>query len=180
MKPTGSDLEELARQLACHAAQPALVEGNGHHTPLSNPLQRLRLAFGDSGALAASPRSARAQLAFRSGQPLRFIDLKYLCHAANRPNAWDGRRLLDDPRLLAQLLRQVAVWLPQLRRFRQCYRGLLAAYQSCESPQAAGPVALADFLRVHRQAVAQSLPPLEWTRALAAEAAIAHPAGTAQ
>ena len=32
----------------------------------------------------------------------------------------------------------------------------------------------------YRQAVAQFLPPLEWTRALAAEAAIAHPAGTAQ
>jgi hypothetical protein len=177
MKPAGSDLEALARQLACHAAQPSLVEGNGHHTPLSSQLQRLRLAFGDSGALAASPRSARAQLAFRSGQPLRFIDLKYLCHAANRPNAWDGRRLLDDPRLLAQLLRQVVAWLPQMRRFRQCYRGLLVAYRSCEMPQAVGPAALAKFLQAHQQAVAQSVPALEWTRTLAAEAATGQPPG---
>lgn len=171
MSQTGSDLQALALALGepCPRLDPAADPANP--APMTRALQRIRLAFGDSGALAASPRSARALLAFRSGDRLRFIDLKYLCHAVDRPNPWDGRRLLQDAQLLQRLLQQVDAWQGEPRRFRQCYRGLLQAY----SGAAAGPgrTLLGDYLRRYRQYVAASQPPLEWTRELARHPALA-------
>lgn len=164
MSGLGGDLDYLALQLGAPSSHLEADDPTAQ-PPMTRALQRIRLAFGDAEALAASPRSARAQLAFRSGNALRFIDLKYLCHAVNRPNAWDGRRLLEDPRLLQQLLAQVDAWQAQPRRFRQCYRGLLAAYGSAQpSP---GREHLGRYLRRHRDPVARSQPPLEWTRELA-------------
>lgn len=166
-----ADLEALARALG--QAAPALGESSNEIAPMSRALQRLHLAFGDSTALAASPRAARALLAFRSGEELRFIDLKHLCHAAGQPNPWDGRRLLEDGRLLEQLLLRVERWGAEPRRFRQCYRGLLLAAR--EAQEGPGRRQLLAYLERHRTLVAGSQPALGWTRALAGDAPLLAP-----
>lgn len=186
---SGDDLEALAAALSEVPAATAGQAPWGDPRAMTRALGEVRSRFGDMAVISESPRSARALLAFRAGGggSLRFMDLKYACYALVRPNAWDGRRLLDDARLLAELLRQVDVWLEQPRRFRQCYRGLLASYFACpeylwqEDPAALpgyrGWATLQEYLCRHRPSVAASTPALDWTQALAACPAIlqAHP-----
>jgi len=159
-------LDYLVQQLQAATETPAHAPPPGQ-PPMQRTLQRVRLAFGTGRDLAATPRATRAMLAFRSGQKLSFVDLKYLCHGAQRPNPWDGRRLLDDTGLLARLLQEVERWSVQPRRFRQCYRGLLLALEQMAGKGLAGEFLLRDFLQRHRQAVVQSRPALAWTRTLA-------------
>lgn len=155
----GDDLEHLTRALAVTASPPL-----GKPETMTRALERVRAAF--EFPLADSPRAARALLAFRSSTTLAFVDLKYLCHALGRPNAWDGRRLLEDQALVERLLQQVETWRPELRRFRQCYRGLLESYRASAQAPGPGRQHLATYLERHRQAVATSQPPLAWTRGL--------------
>lgn len=178
-----TDLDHLAAALMTPPAADAAPTVWGDPRAMTRALGEVRSRFGDMAVISESPRSARALLAFRAGGgTLRFMDLKYACYALVRPNAWDGRRLLDDARLLAELLRQVDGWLDQPRRFRQCYRGLLASYFACPEylwadtpgtdPGHRGWQALQDYLGRHRPTVAASTPALDWTQALAAFPAI--------
>ena len=181
-----ADLDHLAAALMAPGAADTTPTVWGDPRAMTRALGEVRSRFGDMAVISESPRSARALLAFRAGGgALRFMDLKYACYALVRPNAWDGRRLLDDARLLAELLRQVDGWSDQPRRFRQCYRGLLASYFACPEylwahaldtpgtdPGHRGWQALQEYLCRHRPSVAASTPPLDWTQALAAFPAI--------
>lgn len=180
------DLEALAAALGEAPAAETSQAPWGDPRAMTRALGEVRSRFGDMAVISESPRSARALLTFRAGGgALRFMDLKYACYALVRPNAWDGRRLLDDARLLAELLGQVDRWLAQPRRFRQCYRGLLASYFACPeylgaggpngsgaAPGRQGWERLRDYLQRARPGVAASMPALDWTEALAAHPAI--------
>ncbi|MDE2585359.1 MAG: hypothetical protein KGN39_08160 [Betaproteobacteria bacterium] len=174
-----TDLDDLTAALMPPPATAPGTTAWGDPRAMTRALGEVRSRFGDMAVISESPRSARALLAFRAGGggSMRFMDLKYACYALVRPNAWDGRRLLDDARLLAELLRQVDGWLEQPRRFRQCYRGLLASYFACPEylwaepsadPGFRGWQALQQYLGRHQPAVAASTPALDWTQALGA------------
>lgn len=124
---------------------------------------RLLAAIRDIGPARGhrhTPHIARGVMAFRMARrDTPYPDLKYACHGIARQVDWEGRRLIDDPRMVADLLAAVAALPaePQTPYRRDCCRALLAARQNAAledaSPDAERWRPVDDFLR------AQDLPP---------------------
>lgn len=78
----------------------------------------------------ALPRIAQGVLAFRlQRRATPYPDLKYACYGLARPTDWEGRLLLDDERLCADLLAAVAALRPQQPAdFAACWRALQRAW----------------------------------------------------
>lgn len=81
----------------------------------------------------AQPRLAHGVLAFRvQGQRTPYPDLKYACYGVALATDWAGRRLIDDERLIDELLHAVsALRLTQPTRFHACCRALQHAWHLC-------------------------------------------------
>lgn len=171
-----NDLEQLDFALTGIMAGREGGASWGDPTAMARALGAVRRAFGDMEALAASPRGARGVLALRvtGGRP-GYLDIKYACYGIARNSGWDGRRPLDDERLVRNLLQQVDSLQAVPRRFRQCYRGLLTGYFACpaylESAPAGDPgypnwLVLRRYLQAHLPQVAESRPALAWAETL--------------
>jgi len=83
-------------------------------------------------------------MAFRlHGRETPAPELKYACYGIARQVDWDGRRLIDEPRRVADLLAAVGdLAAPpadahDAPAFRDCCRGLLAAWQESADERAA-------------------------------------------
>lgn len=101
------------------------------------------------------PHLTHGVMTFRlQGRNTPCPELKYACYAIARQVDWDGRRLIDDPRQVADLLAAVAA-LPARpegsRQFRDCCRALRVAWQEGAQERAAddadGWRTLGEFLR---------------------------------
>ena len=157
MNPLDALRSRLGQQFAWRAADDDWAAPQGlARTLAALPQARDRRTDG-----APPPRATQALFSFRLNQgPASFLALKQLCACAAKPAGWDNRRLIDDPRLFAALLRQVAALGPDARRFGKCYRLLLGSYfaypATSPAATAAGRAnwqALGDFLRRHLAAV---------------------------
>lgn len=87
------------------------------------------------------PHVAHGVMAFRlRRRETPCPELKYACYGIARQVDWDGRRLIDDARMVADLLAAVAA-LPGrehgARAFRDCCRGLRAAWEESAADRAA-------------------------------------------
>lgn len=171
-----NDLEQLDFALTGIMAGREGGASWGDPTAMARALGAVRRAFGDMEALAASPRGARGVLALRvtGGHP-GYLDIKYACYGIARNSGWDGRRPLDDERLVHSLLQQVDGLQAVSRRFRQCYRGLLTGYFACPAYLEAAPAGdpgypnwllLRRYLQAHLPQVAESRPALAWAETL--------------
>lgn len=106
----------------------------------------------------AQPRLAHGVLAFRiQGRNTPYPDLKYACYGIALSTDWEGRRLVDDDRLVDELLHTVAsLRLAQPRRFAACCRALQYAWHAnIAADDAARPrpknQKIANFLLRHTQ-----------------------------
>lgn len=86
------------------------------------------------------PHVAHGVMAFRlHGPETPAPELKYACYGIARQVDWDGRRLIDEPRKIAELLAALSA-LALLKNgqppFRDCCRGLLAAWQESAEERA--------------------------------------------
>ena len=78
------------------------------------------------------PRITHGVLAFRiQGRNTPYPDLKYACYGIALATDWSGRRLLDDDRLVDELLHTIAsLRLLQPNRFTACCRALQYAWHN--------------------------------------------------
>jgi len=99
-----------------------------------------------------------------SGSLSSFLDLKYACRGVGQ-GLTDGWCLFDDDRLFFKLLDQVKVLLPEPRRFRKCYQGLLASYLSYaifESESKKNWEHLRGYLAEHLRYAKKAMPASSW------------------
>lgn len=120
-------------------------------------------AIGPARGHRHPPRVAHGVMAFRlHGPKTPTPELKYACYGVARQVDWDGRRLIDEARRISDLLAAVAA-LPALengqKAFRDCCRGLHAAWQESAETRAADEAAgdgerwraVDEFLRKQRR-----------------------------
>jgi hypothetical protein len=110
----------------------------------------------------AQPRLTHGVLAFRiQGCNTPYPDLKYACYGIALSTDWEGRRLLDDDRLVDELLHTVAnLRLSHPARFAACCRALQYAWHTNIAPDDASTTRsrprpknqkIANFLLRHTQ-----------------------------
>ena len=105
-------------------------------------------AIGPARGHRHPPRVAHGVMAFRlRGPETPAPELKYACYGIARQVDWDGRRLIDEPRRVADLLAAVAALAARpadahgAPAFNDCCRGLLAAWQESAEERAADEAA---------------------------------------
>lgn len=141
---------------------------------VTRTLDILRMACERRHERPPLPGETHALLAFRMGEPVPdFLALKQLCANASKAAGWDTRRLIEDPRLFAALLREVTELDAESAAFVACYRALLASYFAYPALSSeASPVgrnnwlALGGFLRAHLATICAARPDRKWTRCL--------------
>jgi len=154
-------LDELAQRLQDFARRP------GEHLLRSHPamsiaLTRIRQSFGERIIERAGPGANRSLLAFRlSPQSVSTAELKLICRHIARPADWEQRRLIDDPKLLPNLLARVAL-LPQTQ-WLSCYRGLAAARRELQGTST-GTARLDAWLDDGRSRLATLPNPPRWVK----------------
>lgn len=110
----------------------------------------------------AQPRIAHGVLAFRvQGRRTPYPELKYACYGVALATDWEGRRLLDDDRLIDELLHTVAnLRVSHPARFAACCRALQYAWHTNIAPDDAAAARtrprpknqkIANFLLRHTQ-----------------------------
>jgi hypothetical protein len=99
-------------------------------------LSRTRQALAPPRGRHAPPRLAHGVLAFRiQGRNTPYPDLKYACYGIALSTDWEGRRLLDDDRLVDELLHTVAnLRLSHPTQFAACCRALQYAWHTNIAP----------------------------------------------
>lgn len=126
---TSPDLDHLRDTLAQALRNKLRPAGWGEPELMTDKLNAVRLAFNRPDAIVSARSVARSLLAFRLSRSLpSFHELKAACHGLAREADWGGRRMIEEDGLFANLLRQVDAYLDDPRRYRKCYRGLLASY----------------------------------------------------
>lgn len=123
-------LEELVERLDRNFSR---RPGDGAHwreaMAMGSALAAVRSAFGERLEERRGPLVNRSLLAYRlNPASVSFPDLKRICLGVARPADWEGRRLLDDDRLFARLLEQVATLAGKPTRWQACIRALLVAW----------------------------------------------------
>lgn len=98
-------------------------------------------AIGPARGHRHPPHVAHGVMAFRlRGPETPAPELKYACYGIARQVDWDGRRLIDEPRRIADLLGAIAALAARpadTPAFRDCCRGLLAAWRESTDERAA-------------------------------------------
>ncbi len=126
---TSPDLDHLRSLLDQAFRNKVRVAGWGEPELLTDKLDAVRRAFNRPDAIVSARSVARSLLAFRLSRSLpTFHELKAACHGLAREADWGGRRMIEEDALFINLLRQVDAYLDDPRRYRKCYRGLLASY----------------------------------------------------
>lgn len=126
---TSPDLDQLRDTLDRALRNKVRVAGWGEPELLTDKLNAIRLAFNRPDAIVSARSVARSLLAFRLSRSLpTFHELKAACHGLSREADWGGRRMIEEDVLFTNLLRQVDAYADDSRRYRKCYRGLLASY----------------------------------------------------
>lgn len=130
-------------------------------SPISLSLAKLRQMRQRRSAGSASPQMTAALYQLRLGSmPTEIAGLRKLCAGLCRAGGWEQRRPIDDPQLVAELLRCVDALVPHPHRFSRCYRALLTSYFALPAADAmvrhGGWRVLGDFLR---RSFAQGCPP---------------------
>lgn len=173
-----SDLESLRQKLQkAFAVRPRAGAIAGNPEALAR-LAAVRQALSPPRGHRSLPRIARGVMSLRlRGRGTPYPELKYACYGVAQPVDWEGRVLLDEARLLDDLLFAVGALRDDPPRFGQCYRGLLTAWLSdvaggepMRHPAAAGrgEQKLKDFLLAGRAILAGARRPAAWTALLSA------------
>lgn len=99
-------------------------------------LSRARQALAPPRGRYAQPRLAHGVLAFRiQSRNTPYPDLKYACYGIALSTDWNGRRLLDDDRLVDELLHTIAnLRLSHPAQFAACCRALQYAWHTNIAP----------------------------------------------
>ena len=118
----------LERKLLGHSLEQLAV----NEPALLHRLNVARQALAPLRGRHAPPRIAHGVLAFRvQGRNTPYPDLKYACYGIALSTDWGGRRLLDDDRLVDELLHTVAnLRLSHPARFAACCRALQYAWHT--------------------------------------------------
>lgn len=126
---TSPDLDQLRDLLDQAFRNKVRVAGWGEPELMTDKLDAVRRAFNRPDAIVSARSVARSLLAFRLSRSLpTFHELKAACHGLAREADWGGRRMIEEDSLFTNLLRQVDAYLDDPRRYRKCFRGLLASY----------------------------------------------------
>lgn len=150
MTPLDVLRDTLAERLVMRAPAPRPT------TPMSQPLARLRQMRQRRTAGSAAPQMTQTLFQLRLGaRPTSSAGLRKLCANLSRSTGWDQQRVIDDPRLLDNVLRHVESLTTGTHRdgwrFTRCYRALLTSYFSLPPTDIggrhAGARALGEFLR---------------------------------
>lgn len=176
--PAGGALHSLRQQLhKALAGRPRPAALAGDAAALAR-VAAVRRAFDPPRGHASLPRIARGVMSFRLlRRKTAYPDLKYACYGIAQPMDWEGRLLLDEERLLDDLLTAVAALRRQPGRYCRCYRGLLVSWLndvaraggefSWESARP-GERKLGAFLLAGREALARAPRPAPWIAVLQA------------
>ena len=125
-----NDLERLREKLSLSFEHSLGVTYWGQPQLMTKALAEVKKVF-DAPTSEMPERSIAKVLAgYRSSGMLQsFLDLKYACFGVGQRFA-DGWCLLNDDQLFGKLLDHVDGLLPEPRRFRKGYQGLLSSYFS--------------------------------------------------
>lgn len=125
-----NDLERLGTQLQKRSAFGRVPKSLAQCAPaVLERLEAIRQSLTPLRGHRSQVRIAQGIMFFRmAGRKTPYPDLKYACHGVAQPMDWEGRILLAETQLLAQLLAAVKALEKQPRCFSACYRGLLSAW----------------------------------------------------
>lgn len=105
----------------------------GDPAAMRRSLEAVRMALGNRRGMTREARIVQSVLAFRVQRgKVDFVRLKYACYGLADPVDWESRRLLEDDRLLQNLLQQVRALSGDPHRFAACQRGLTHALKTLQ------------------------------------------------
>lgn len=138
MPRTTSDLDLLRQQLRRTLAGRPQADTVLFAETGNARLHALIRAIGPARGHRHVPHLAHGVMTFRlRRRETPCPELKYACYGIARQVDWEGRRLIDDARMVADLLAAVAALPPGTRPFRDCCRALRFAWQAAAPERAA-------------------------------------------
>ncbi len=97
----------------------------GNPEVMTQVLDTIRQNFPAYSMVAKSQRIARSVQALRLvGEKLDFVRLKYVCYGLAADLDWGSRRLIDDEKLIALVLKTIIKRCNDQRRWKVCLEGL--------------------------------------------------------
>lgn len=102
---------------------------------MSRVLEKIRSTFPAFSMVAKSQRIARSIQALRLvGEKLDFVRLKYVCYGLASGLDWEGRRLIDDEKLIILILKTIEKRCNDQRRWKVCLDGLFLCIKKVANP----------------------------------------------
>lgn len=102
---------------------------------MSRVLEKIRQTFPAFSMVAKAQRIARSIQALRLvGEKLDFVRLKYVCYGLASGLDWEGRRLIDDEKLIVLILKTIERRCNDHRRWKVCLEGLFMCIKKVAEP----------------------------------------------
>ena len=102
---------------------------------MNQVLEKIRKTFPAYSMVAKAQRIARSVQALRLvGEKLDFVRLKYVCYGLASGLDWEGRRLIDDEKLIVLILKTIEKRCNDKRRWKVCLEGLFKCIKKVANP----------------------------------------------
>jgi hypothetical protein len=166
-----TDFHNRLLQINAEALQSPIPEMSKE---MAQTTQALRTQYGGFSRVAEDENGIAAEVIeyLKNHQLRSYRQIKYVCFGVSSPYGTPLTRIIEHGTLFSKLLKEVVWLIPEPRKFRRCYQGLLKSYlrysglNTDDKNGRKNWLALREFLAQHCKALNKQKPVMEWTLAL--------------